>query len=157
MGSRDLWCWRSEIRELAAIFHQNTTMLMAGWECSANSLVSKNLLDDRHAGSNVGANPAHRRRFWSFLPFANGGNPRGVLRCSLPMQGSLPGGCDAVDKIPVARIVEALETLVAHNQHNGMNRHFPDIRFIWWAGGANFTHHQDTNRLIRAWQNRSWW
>ncbi|WP_251989617.1 integrase core domain-containing protein, partial [Escherichia coli] len=22
----------------------------------------------------------------------------------------------------------------------------------WWAGGANFTHHQDTNRLIRAWQ-----
>ena len=33
-----------------------------------------------------------------------------------------------------------------------MDRHFPDIRFIWWAGGANFTHHQDTNRLIRAWQ-----
>jgi biotin/methionine sulfoxide reductase len=27
-----------------------------------------------------------------------------------------------------------------------------DIRFVWWAGGANFTHHQDTNRLIRAWQ-----
>ena len=23
---------------------------------------------------------------------------------------------------------------------------------IWWAGGANFTHHQDTNRLIKAWQ-----
>ncbi len=23
---------------------------------------------------------------------------------------------------------------------------------LWWAGGANFTHHQDTNRLIRAWQ-----
>jgi biotin/methionine sulfoxide reductase len=33
-----------------------------------------------------------------------------------------------------------------------MDRHFPDIKFIWWAGGANFTHHQDTNRLIRAWQ-----
>ena len=23
---------------------------------------------------------------------------------------------------------------------------------IWWAGGGNFTHHQDTNRLIKAWQ-----
>ena len=68
------------------------------------------------------------------------------------MQGSLPGGCDAVDKIPVARIVEALENPGGAYQHNGMNRHFPDIRFIWWAGGANFTHHQDTNRLIRAWQ-----
>jgi biotin/methionine sulfoxide reductase len=32
-----------------------------------------------------------------------------------------------------------------------MARRFPDIRFIWWAGGANFTHHQDTNRLIQAW------
>lgn len=31
-----------------------------------------------------------------------------------------------------------------------MDRHFPDIRMLWWAGGANFTHHQDTNRLIRA-------
>lgn len=68
------------------------------------------------------------------------------------MQGSLPGGCDAVDKIPVARIVEALENPGGAYQHNGMDRHFPDIRFIWWAGGANFTHHQDTNRLIRAWQ-----
>lgn len=68
------------------------------------------------------------------------------------MQGSLPGGTDAVDKIPVARIVEALENPGGAYQHNGMNRHFPDIRFIWWAGGANFTHHQDTNRLIRAWQ-----
>ena len=35
-------------------------------------------------------------------------------------------------------------------QHNGQDRHFPDIKFIWWAGGANFTHHRDTNRLIRA-------
>lgn len=23
---------------------------------------------------------------------------------------------------------------------------------LWWAGGGNFTHHQDTNRLIKAWQ-----
>ncbi len=59
-------------------------------------------------------------------------------------------GVDAVDKIPVARIIEALENPGAPYQHNGMDRHFPDIRFVWWAGGANFTHHQDTNRLIRA-------
>ncbi len=57
-----------------------------------------------------------------------------------------------MEKIPVARIVEALEHPGAEYQHNGMARRFPDIRFIWWAGGANFTHHQDTNRLIQAWQ-----
>ncbi|MRD45563.1 molybdopterin-dependent oxidoreductase, partial [Bacillus thuringiensis] len=59
---------------------------------------------------------------------------------------------DAVDKIPVARIVEALENPGGFYQHNGLDRHFPDIKFVWWAGGSNFTHHQDTNRLIRAWQ-----
>ena len=109
----------AKIRELAAIFHQNTTMLMAGWGMQ-------------------------RQQF--------GGNPTRRSAVLSSMQGSLPGGCDAVDKIPVARIVEALENPGGAYQHNGMNRHFPDIRFIWWAGGANFTHHQDTNRLIRAWQ-----
>lgn len=89
--------------------------------------------------------------------FANGGNPTRRAAVLSSMQGSLPGGCDAVDKIPVARIVEALENPGGAYQHNGMDRHFPDIRFIWWAGGANFTHHQDTNRLIRARQNQSWW
>lgn len=84
--------------------------------------------------------------------FANGGNPTRRAAVLSSMQGSLPGGTDAVDKIPVARIVEALENPGGAYQHNGMDRHFPDIRFIWWAGGANFTHHQDTNRLIRAWQ-----
>ena len=36
--------------------------------------------------------------------------------------------------------------------HNGHELTFPDIKMIWWAGGGNFTHHQDTNRLIDAWQ-----
>ncbi|MGK3717428.1 hypothetical protein, partial [Escherichia coli] len=34
-------------------------------------------------------------------------------------------------QIPVARIVEALENPGGAYQHNGMDRHFPDIRFIW--------------------------
>ncbi|MDI5823312.1 molybdopterin-dependent oxidoreductase, partial [Salmonella enterica subsp. enterica serovar Kentucky] len=79
--------------------------------------------------------------------FANGGNPTRRAAVLASMQGSIPGGVDAVDKIPVARIVEALENPGGFYQHNGMDRRFPDIRFIWWAGGANFTHHQDTNRL----------
>ena len=49
------------------------------------------------------------------------------------MQGSVAGGVDAVEKIPVARIVEALENPGAEYQHNGMARRFPDIRFIWWS------------------------
>ncbi len=37
-------------------------------------------------------------------------------------------------------------------QHNGKEQTYPNIKMIWWAGGGNFTHHQDTNRLIKAWQ-----
>jgi biotin/methionine sulfoxide reductase len=41
--------------------------------------------------------------------FANGGNPTRRAAVLASMQGSWQGGVDAVDKIPVARIVEALE------------------------------------------------
>ncbi|WP_240181967.1 molybdopterin-dependent oxidoreductase, partial [Vibrio cholerae] len=58
----------------------------------------------------------------------------------------------ATQSFPVARIVEALENPGGAYQHNGHTLTFPEIKMIWWAGGANFTHHQDTNRLIKAWQ-----
>jgi biotin/methionine sulfoxide reductase len=41
--------------------------------------------------------------------FANGGNPTRKAAVLASMQGAVQGGVDAVDKIPVARIVEALE------------------------------------------------
>ncbi|XNM76939.1 molybdopterin-dependent oxidoreductase [Escherichia coli] len=65
--------------------------------------------------------------------------------------GSLPGGCDAVNKIPAARIVEALENPGGAYQHNGMNQHF---RIFVLSGGraCQLSHHQDTDRLMRAWQ-----
>ena len=53
---------------------------------------------------------------------------------------------------PVANIVYALENPGQKSQHNSHELTYPDIKMIWWAGGGNFTHHQDTNRLIKAWQ-----
>ncbi len=91
----------AKIRELAAIFHQNTTMLMAGW-----GMQRQQYGEQKH---------------WMIVTLA-----------AMLGQIGTPGG--------------------GFYQHNGMDRHFPDIRMLWWAGGANFTHHQDTNRLIRAWQ-----
>ncbi|SPW54883.1 trimethylamine-N-oxide reductase 2 [Escherichia coli] len=42
--------------------------------------------------------------------------------------------------------------LAANISINGKEQTYPNIKMIWWAGGGNFTHHQDTNRLIKAWQ-----
>jgi biotin/methionine sulfoxide reductase len=64
----------------------------------------------------------------------------------------LPQGSNAVeDFIPVARIADMLLNPGAAYDYNGRRRTYPDIRLVYWAGGNPFHHHQDLNRLIRAW------
>lgn len=141
-----------KIRELAEVFHKNTTMLMSGWGMQRQQYGEQKHWMLVTLAAMLGQIGTPGGGFGLSYHFANGGNPTRRAAVLGSMQGTVPGGVDAVDKIPVARIVEALENPGAPYQHNGMDRHFPDIRFVWWAGGANFTHHQDTNRLIRAWQ-----
>ncbi len=66
--------------------------------------------------------------------------------------------------IPVARITEMLERPGEVLQANGRDITLPDIRMVWWAGGNPFHHHQDLNRLLRAWSRpetivvqEPWW
>ncbi len=141
-----------KIRELAALFHNNTTMLMSGWGMQRQQFGEQKHWMLVTLAAMLGQIGTPGGGFGLSYHFANGGNPtrRAAVLASMP--GSVKGGTAAVDKIPVARIVEALENPGGFYQHNGLDRHFPDISFVWWAGGANFTHHQDTNRLIRAWQ-----
>ena len=142
----------AKIRELAKLFHENTTMLMAGWGMQRQQFGEQKHWMVVTLAAMLGQIGTPGGGFGLSYHFANGGNPTRRAAVLASMQGAVKGGADAVDKIPVARIVDALENPGAPYQHNGMDRHFPDIRFVWWAGGANFTHHQDTNRLIRAWQ-----
>ena len=66
--------------------------------------------------------------------------------------------------IPVARIADMLLHPGQTYAFNGRSYTYPDIQLIYWAGGNPFHHHQDLNRLQRAWQkpktvivNESWW
>lgn len=78
---------------------------------------------------------------------------------------SLPQGSNPVsDYIPVARIADALLHPGERYDFNGESRTYPDLKLIYWAGGSPFHHHQDLNRLRRAWQlpetvivHDSWW
>lgn len=56
------------------------------------------------------------------------------------------------DFIPVARVADMLLNPGATFDYNGQQRHYPDIRLVYWAGGNIFHHHQDLNRLLHAWQ-----
>jgi len=53
--------------------------------------------------------------------------------------------------IPVARITDMLENPGGPYDFNGREQRYPDTRIVWWAGGNPFHHHQDLNRLLRAW------
>jgi biotin/methionine sulfoxide reductase len=66
--------------------------------------------------------------------------------------------------IPVARIADMLLAPGESYQFNCRRYTYPDVQMIYWAGGNPFHHHQDLNRLRRAWQkprtvivHDSWW
>lgn len=66
--------------------------------------------------------------------------------------------------IPVARMADMLLHPGAEYEFNGEHATYPDIELVYWAGGNPFHHHQDLNRLERAWRkprtivvHESWW
>lgn len=89
--------------------------------------------------------------------FALGYGPVGIEGANgRPFSGPLlPQGENGVKTpIPVARISDMLENPGAQYQFNGKLCTYPDIRLIYWAGGNPFHHHQDLNRLVRAWRSK---
>ncbi len=88
------------------------------------------------------------------------GNPRRELPGI-----ALPPAPNAVQHfIPVGRISELLERPGGNVAYNGRDLKLPDIRMVFWSGGNPFHHHQDLNRLVRAWSHpetivvsEPWW
>mgnify|MGYP002713051568 CR=1 FL=1 len=52
--------------------------------------------------------------------------------------------------IPVARMADMLLHPGETYRYDGQSRTYPDVRLVYWAGGNPFHHHQDLNRLRRA-------
>ena len=52
--------------------------------------------------------------------------------------------------IPAARISDCLLHPGEPFDFNGKRSNYPDIRLVYWAGGNPFHHHQDINKLRRA-------
>ena len=77
---------------------------------------------------------------------SNTGKP--PLAVPLP---TMPTGRNSIaDFIPVARIANLLLHPGEAFDYNGSRFTYPDIKLVYWAGGNPFHHHQDLNRLRRA-------
>ena len=67
--------------------------------------------------------------------------------------GAFPQGENPIATfIPVARISDMLLNPGDGFTYNGKAYSYPDIRLVYWAGGNPFHHHQDLNRLLKAWE-----
>ena len=69
---------------------------------------------------------------------------------SVPIPTLSQGRNPVRDFIPVARIADMLLNPGAEFRYNGQTLSYPDIALVYWAGGNPFHHHQDLNRLRRA-------
>ncbi len=64
---------------------------------------------------------------------------------------TLPQGRNSVsDFIPVARLADMLLHPGEPFDYNGQKLFYPGVKLVYWAGGNPFHHHQDLNRLRRA-------
>jgi biotin/methionine sulfoxide reductase len=91
-------------------------------------------------------------------------NRMGAGRSPAPTLNRPYGRSPIRSYIPVARISDLLLNPGATIDYNGERITFPDIKLVYWCGGNPFHHHQDINRLVRAWQrpetvlvNEIWW
>ncbi|MGO9452599.1 MAG: molybdopterin-dependent oxidoreductase [Candidatus Binataceae bacterium] len=88
----------------------------------------------------------------------------GGLQQDAPLP-TLPTGRNPIRSfIPVARISDLLLNPGQPFQYDGKDFVYPDIDLVYWCGGNPFHHHQDLNRLIRAWRQPAtivvhdpWW
>lgn len=93
--------------------------------------------------------------------YSDGGMPA----ANMPRVPGFSSGKNPVSTIfPIARFVDVFENPGKQLDFNGTTITYPDIKLQFGLGGNMFTHHQDTNRLIRAYrtletviQGEPWW
>lgn len=149
------------IRDLAQRCLDNPTMLTAAWSLQRADYGEQPywaLVALAAALGNIGK-PGQGVAF-GYGSSGGIGNPRREMPSI-----SLPATRNPVSHfIPVGRITELLERPGGTLVYNGRELPLPDIRMVWWAGGNPFHHHQDLNRLQRAWSHpetivvsEPWW
>lgn len=78
-------------------------------------------------------------------------NNIGLERTDLKLAAMSQGQSPVQDFIPVAGISDMLLNPSADFTYNGTDHRYPDIKLVYWAGGNPLHHHQDLNRLRKAW------
>ncbi|EAI3905454.1 molybdopterin guanine dinucleotide-containing S/N-oxide reductase [Campylobacter lari] len=163
------------IKTLAESFYDNPTMIMSGWGMQRAHHGEQPHWMLITLASMLGQIGTKGGGFGLSYHYSNGGVPSckgGVIGGitagavgiwgngkfkGMPKNGESQGGAEwlqntASYSFPVARIADALLNPGKVIDNNGSKITYPDIDFIYWAGGNPIVHHQNTNTNIKAWQ-----
>ena len=147
------------IKQLAQRFAKNRTMLAAGW-----SIQRQHLGEQRHwmlvtLAAMLGQIGQPGGGFGFSYHYSSGGAPS----ANAPVLAGITDGGKAVAgaawlteggtaSIPLARISDMLLNPGKEYDHNGKKGKYPDVKMVYWVGGNPFAHHQDRNRMVKAFQ-----
>ncbi|MBE2898518.1 trimethylamine-N-oxide reductase TorA [Pasteurellaceae bacterium 20609_3] len=150
------------IRQLALDFASHRTMLMAGWGMQRQQHGEQAHWMLVTLASMLGQIGLPGGGFGLSYHYSNGGVPTttgGKISAISANTGSARNTSDMSWKakvsglsFPLARIADVLLNPGEKIDFNGATVTYPDIKFIYWTGGNPFVHHQDTNKLVKAWQ-----
>ena len=148
------------IKDLARRFAKNRTMLAGGW-----SLQRQHHGEQVHwmmvtLASMLGQIGLPGGGYGLSYHYGSGGSPAanspvltGITEGSTPMSTKSWLSTSGAATIPVARIVDMLESPGKPFDFNGTRANYPDVKLAYWVGGNPFAHHQDRNRMEKAWRH----
>ena len=150
-----------KIRELARRMAAGRTMILTAWSLQRGDHGEQPFWMTATLAAMLGQIGLPGGGFgFGYGSMAGNGNPRQRI----PTPALSPGDNPLDSFIPVARIADMLLSPGAAYHFDGEERIYPDIRLVYWCGGNPFHHHQDLNRLVRAWQkpetvivHEPWW
>lgn len=148
-----------KIRELAQLFASNRTMLGSGWSIQRQHHGEQSHWMLVTLAAMLGQIGLPGGGFGLSYHYANGGAPshQALTLAAIPDGGAAVEGAAWMTEagafsIPVSRVIEMLENPGGTLDFNGSESTFPEVKMAYWVGGNPFAHHQDRNRMIKAWQ-----
>ncbi|MBT0879383.1 molybdopterin-dependent oxidoreductase, partial [Campylobacter sp. 2018MI01] len=155
-----------KIKELAELMAKNRTMIMAGWGFQRAHHGEQAHWAMITLASVLGQIGLDGGGYGFHYHDADAGADNSVSLGNAKPEYTSPGllGIGAVpsikgewsdrenEVIPVSRIVDMLENPGKEYDFNGKKKVFPNIKCIYWAGGNPMHHHQDRNRMLKAFE-----
>lgn len=150
-----------EIIELAELMVLGKTMLMPGWSLQRQDHGEQANWVVYALGAMIGQLGTDGGGFG--VSYHGDGNVGSIEQIGVGISGittgkpmPLPNNTDKKsplpeNEIPVAKISEMLLNPGMQIDFSGRKVIYPDIKLIYWAGGNPFHHHQDRNKMIKAW------